>query len=744
MGLSRPPILSRVAALVAIGLIGLTVVKLRGEDVLLQVDTAYVTQDEGGGWSIGNNLIKYTLTRTNAGIGVGAITDATTGRDWHRGGDPDSFVTVNGQRVVIGSSQTQFQSAAVEELWGGVKLDLIYRIPSAAMDVTRSYAVYPGGAAVETWTTFQNGSRSSTLSEMTNFSFTVDYGNVRWIRGLDIPNEDGGPFTMSSGDIDDGQTLELGSDRRASEHDVPWMSVSAWSSDDEAAQPTTVGQSTQLFGAMLWGGSWRARARRQGSSLTLQMGLPSFTTNLGAGASLESPHAVFGATNELLPTASIALQGLVEHGIRHGRPLRSLATYNTAFSFGINIDEPSLRAEMELAAQAGFEQFVVDAGWWTEPNAENSGDFEHGWGNWTVDPDRFPSGLGALTDYAHELGMRFGVWVEPERVDRSTIGQDGMAKERFLATEDGRYVPGMADSDSISGQICLADSEARQWVLDKLYAFLDDVHPDYVKWDNNLWVNCNRPNHGHGTGDGNFQHIRALKDVFAKLRDRYPDMDFEDCSGGGHRMSLDALSYSDASWVDDRSAPSKRVRHNLEGLSLIFPPGYLSQFAMGADGELMEESTTNDFALILRSRMLGLFGLSSRISDMSEGTRTKLANEVALYKLLRPTLRDGSSILLGQQVMDFPDAPWSGWDALQALVPSSGEAVLFAFRTPDSVSTALVKPRGLKPTLTYDVESADFGLLGTMNGAQIMGNGLEIVASDVSQSHVIRFRIHKD
>jgi alpha-galactosidase len=746
MGRCRPPLATLVAALVVTCLLLSGGVRLRGDEPLAQSDTAFVTQDEGGGWTIGNELIHYSLGRQGATVGVRAIADMVNGLDWHRNADPDSFVTLNGQRIVIGSSATAFQRASADEWWGGVRLDLTYRIASVPINITRSYAAYPGSSTIETWTTFQTtGTRSVTLSDLTNFSFTLENGNLRWIRGLDVSDEEGGPFTLSSGDLDDGQVFEIGADRRASEQNMPWLALSAWTSEEEDAQPDAVAHCTQFFGSILWSGSWRARIHRQGDHVTMQMGLPGFTTTLGAGAALETPHAIFGTINQLMPTASMAVRTFVERGVRHGRPLRALVTYNTAYSYGIFIDEQSLRAEMELAAQMGFEQFVVDAGWWVEPDPENSGDFVHDWGNWEVDAERFPSGLGALTDYAHELGMRFGVWVEPERVDRSTVGQPGLAKERFLATDDGRYESGVANRDSISGQICLADPEARAWILDKLYEFLDAVHPDYLKWDNNFWVNCNRPTHGHGTEDGNYQHMRALRDVLGDLRERYPDMDIEDCAGGGHRMSLDILAYADATWVDDRSTPSSRVRHNLEGLSQMFPAAYLSSFVMGADNEPMDfEPPPNDFALLLRSRMLGVFGASSRIADMSEATRNKISTEIALYKLIRPILREGGSILLGRQVMDFPGAGWSGWDAIEQVAPASGEAVVFGFRSSDGPSSAIVKPRGLRPEASYDVESADFGRLGTVTGADLMRDGLELDASGLTQSHVLIFRIHKD
>jgi hypothetical protein len=73
-----------------------------------------------------------------------------------------------------------------------------------------------------------------------------------------------------------------------------------------------------------------------------------------------------------------------------------------------NGDEASLQAEMQFAASMGIEQFVVDAGWWINIDLSDPSNFAQGLGSWQVDPDRFPSGLGALSDYAHQLGMRFG------------------------------------------------------------------------------------------------------------------------------------------------------------------------------------------------------------------------------------------------------------------------------------------------------------------------------------------------
>jgi hypothetical protein len=82
--------------------------------------------------------------------------------------------------------------------------------------------------------------------------------------------------------------------------------------------------------------------------------------------------------------------------------------------------------------------------------------------------------------------MKFGLWVEPERVALSTINQHGMAQQNWLAMQDGSY------GDLEAAQLCLASNSARQWVFERLIALLDEVRPDYLKWDNNFWINCNR------------------------------------------------------------------------------------------------------------------------------------------------------------------------------------------------------------------------------------------------------------
>ena len=129
----------------------------------------------------------------------------------------------------------------------------------------------------------------------------------------------------------------------------------------------------------------------------------------------------------------------VLQGLRGGRPIAPLVTYNTWYAYGTAVDDESMRLEMARAASMGVELFVIDAGWYIGADTKHTTNFTPGLGTWTADPDRFPDGLGALSAFAHSLGMKFGVWVEPERVGSRDRRPERI--ERVVARDEPRRLP---------------------------------------------------------------------------------------------------------------------------------------------------------------------------------------------------------------------------------------------------------------------------------------------------------------
>src|SRR5262249_39696133 len=156
---------------------------------------------------------------------------------------------------------------------------------------------------------------------------------------------------------------------------------------------------------------------------------------------------------------------------------------------------------------------------------------------------------------------------------------------------------------------------------------------------------------------GNFAHVTALYQILAALRQRYPNLIIENCSQGGNRLDFGMLRYSDTAWMDDRTAPSVHVRHNIEGLSEMFPPGYLLSFVTDHAGESIENA--QDLSLYFRSRMTGILGLCFRGGALADTDAEGIQREIATYKLARQTQSDGSAALLSLQA-SFSDGP--AWD----------------------------------------------------------------------------------
>ena len=463
----------------------------------------------------------------------------------------DTIVTVDGVPHAFGRRADGFAYASATARGDGhrLQLDATFVLRPQNLSVTRHIAVVPGSPTFEVWTTFQAMGNPVTISNIDGFQAVVAPGTVHWVTG---EQPLGGPdteFARQAGTLAAGQSLTFGSTARSSTGTVPWLAID--------------GAADELYAALMWSGGWTVAVSRTGAGLSMDWGLGTMATVVG-DTSVEGPHVLVGLARGTLPAATDGLRTYFIQGLRGGRPLTPLVTYNTWYAYGTAVDEASMQREMASAAALGVELFVIDAGWYTLANTTDTTDFTAGLGTWTPDPSRFPNGLKSLADTAHGLGMKFGIWVEPERIDVTILDQLGL-DESSLATTNGSY------GSNNSAMICLSGQAGRQFVLARLTALIDAAQPDYLKWDNNLWVNCDRAGHGHGPSDGSFAHVTALYGVLDTLRQRYPRLLIENCSGGGNRLDFGMMQYTDVAWMDDQTAPSVRVRHNLEGLSLIFP-----------------------------------------------------------------------------------------------------------------------------------------------------------------------------
>lgn len=674
-----------------------------------------ISHDEGARtWTLVTGSARLILS-LDASVDYQLVTlQGPTGQRWMPAAGADTWTTINGTHAPFGSRAAgyDFERVTTEQTDRSLRLAASYRYKPANMRVTRHVAMVDGSPTFEMWTTFESLGGDAILSDLNAFELKVRDGVVRWLNGLQGSTSDEprpSAFSLNGRRIPLGEGLTLGAEGRSSESTVPWFAID--------------GEHEEFYAGLLWSGAWSLHIQHVADGLTLSFGLSAMSTAL-VGGTVEGPHVILGAADGRLPEAAAALRRYVVDGLRGGRGFAPLVTFNTWFADGVRISDHTVRDSMARAASLGTELFVLDAGWYTGAGADGLFDFHSGLGRWQPDPTRFPEGLSALATHAHDLGMKFGIWVEPERIDLDVVSEVG-ADSSWLATSQGRHVT------ERTGQVCLAGAAGRQWVWERLTSFIDQVRPDYLKWDNNAWLNCDREGHGHGPSDGNFVHVTDLYELLRQLRDRYPDLIIENVSGGGNRLDFGMLRYSDVGWMDDRSGPSRYVRHHAEGLGGVFPPAYLLAFVTTQD---TSEGLTSfqDLSLYFRSRMMGVLGMSFPLQGLATGDA--IIRETNAYKRLRGALQQGSGALLSTQAQ-MEDGP--AWDVFQVTGADGSQVLLYAFQSAPDVETLMLQPTTLQVDAMYRVESLDVGELGEASGSDLVSEGIEVFPSGRTAARVL-------
>ena len=396
-------------------------------------------------------------------------------------------------------------------------------------------------------------------------------------------------------------------------------------------------------------------------------------------------------------------------------------------------NEASLLAEMEMAAahrRRAVRRRRRLVGRASTPTI--AGDFARGWGNWEVDPDRFPNGLGALSDHAHELGMRFGIWVEPERVDRrhgrpagpgaGAVPRDARRPLRSRACRTTRRGVGAGLPGRRAGARLGARASSSQ--------FIDEVRPDYLKWDNNFWINCNRAGHGHGAEDGNFaapcagcsmvldQTARALPEPATSRTARAAATACRSTCSRTRDVGLARRSHVP---VEPRSSQPRGPRSacSRRRTSLTFT---LSTAEEPVDGRSRRSTCRTSSAAACPA----CSGSAGRARIMSEGTaRGAVAARSRCTSGFGPILQDGSSYpAQPARCVSIPTRPLVRLGRRRARVAADGRrrahGVRHARRPDERRSCAR---RGCVPTRSTTVESADYGVLGTVDRRRADGAG---------------------
>ncbi|MFF5856971.1 alpha-galactosidase [Streptomyces sp. NPDC012751] len=503
----------------------------------------------------------------------------------------------------------------------------------------------------------------------------------------------------------------IGSRRGHTSHQhLPWVAL-----DTDATE-----ERGEVYGCALgWSGSWRiavaqlpdARVQITGGAgyddsglLLLQPG-ESYTTPVFAG--LWSDGGFGGASRawhayqraHVIPDAG------------RDRPV----LFNSWEATTFDISEEQQTALARRAAEIGIELFVVDDGWFGARTSDRAG-----LGDWTPNPDRFPHGLAPLADRVHGLGMRFGIWVEPEMVNPDS--------ELYRAHPDWvQHQPGRARTE-LRNQLVLnlAREDVQEYVWERLDTLLSSAPIDYVKWDfNRCFTDAGWPGEPYPQRLW-VDHVRALYALLDRLRAAHPQVAFESCSGGGGRIDLGIMSRTDQVWTSDNTDPLDRlaIQH---GFTQLHPARVMAAWVTDSPNtQLNGRVSSLRFRFV--SAMAGVLGVGGDLTEWSADELAEARGWVELYKEIRPVVQHGELYRLRP--------PAGGLSAVQYV--RDEEAVVLAWLQAQSYGEPVpaVRLRGLDPSASYECRETG----EVHRGAVLLHHGLHTGLTGDLDAAVFRLR----
>lgn len=343
-------------------------------------------------------------------------------------------------------------------------------------------------------------------------------------------------------------------------------------------------------------------------------------------------------------------------------------------------DTDKLKLLADAAADLGIERFVLDDGWFGSRRDDTKG-----LGDWWVSAAVYPAGLSPLIAHVTDLGMDFGIWVEPEMVNPDS--DVFRAHPDWVLTTPG-YEPVLGRQQLV---LDLANRETFDFIFGCLDRLLSDHDISYVKWDMNRdHIHCSNQ---HGAAGTNAQTI-ALYHLLDKLRRLHPTVEFESCASGGARIDHEILKRTERVWTSDCNDALERQTIQ-RGASMLIPPEL-----MGAHiGPTRAHTTGRTQSLSFRAAtaMFGHLGVEWNVTKLTDEERIALRAVIALHKEHRKLLHSGD-------VVRFDTDPAYNAHGVYAPDRSEGIVAFAQLATARSLTPPPLRLPGLDDASTYRVE----------------------------------------
>lgn len=298
------------------------------------------------------------------------------------------------------------------------------------------------------------------------------------------------------------------------------------------------------------------------------------------------------------------------------------------------------------ASQLGIEMLVMDDGWFGHRDSDNSS-----LGDWFVYEKKINGGLKHLVDEVNKLGMKFGIWFEPEMISPDS--------ELYKAHPDWAIqIKGRPMSMSREQYVLdYSNKEVRDYIYGLMKKVLDSANIEYIKWDMNRQLTEVGSTYLPANRQRELWHryVLGVYDVMNRLTTDYPHILLENCSGGGARFDAGMLYFSPQIWCSDDTDAIERLKIQ-HGTSMCYPAS-----AMGAHVSDCPNHTvgrTTPFATRGDVAMVGTFGYELDVTRIPQEDRDAIPGQIAEFNKYNHIIRTGDQYRIGNM---FRDTTWDAW-----------------------------------------------------------------------------------
>jgi alpha-galactosidase len=613
-------------------------------------------------------------------------------------------------------------------------LDVVLKDIARPIFVTLHYAMDPASGILARSATIENrGADAVTVEQAAAAAwalpaghYTLNYLTGRWA----------GEWTLTQEPVHPGARV-IESRRGSTGHQAnPWFALQAGDANEDHGDV--------WFGALGWSGSWRITVEQdQLDAVRVTGGYNPFDFGyvLKPGEKLETPIFYGGYAPDGLGGASRLLH---RYELQHilprtqktaGQPLPKPrpVIYNSWEATEFRVNEAGQMALAEKAAALGIDRFVMDDGWFGQRKTDNAG-----LGDWYVNKEKFPNGLKPLIDKVHRLGMDFGLWVEPEMVN----------PDSDLYRKHPDWVlnfPGRPESQERQQLVLnLARPDVHEYVLGFLDKLLSENDIAFFKWDYNR--NWSEPGWDQLPAAEQKRVYVAFTDslyaILSELRKRHPNVEIESCSGGGGRVDLGILRYTDEVWPSDNTDPFDRLTQQ-DGFTYAYTPQVMMAWVTDSPHDLEHQIRVTSIPYRMLSSMQGSLGIGADISRWTPEESATAKRLIAAYHQVQPTIVQGALYRL------ISPRDGSEFSATQTVREDKSQSVVFAFihSTQEGRGFPLLKLKGLDPNAEYAITpiegKARAGTPAVASGAWWMNHGLDFDESFRGDFQAMAFRLDR-